>query len=171
MRSVRFILWVRSSSVDQEELVKNRNLIKGIGIASPLLFVMVLPMFSIPARGQDKTIATRDGSCMATVPASWVVGSFPGSAGSADKKVSIIISTPRNSNFGVLKDNARKLYPNDKVTKDSATEFEMEGKSMDNKPNVYRGIAAGGKVCIGEVTYESGTVEDARKIVGTLKLK
>jgi hypothetical protein len=152
--------------------VRNRNSITRMRIASPITVLSLIGVLAgVPARAQDKTITTRDGSCMATVPPSWVVGSFPGSAGSADKKASIIISTPRNTSFAALKDNARKLYPNDKVTKDSATEFEMEGKSMDNKPNVYRGIAAGSKVCIGEVTFESGTVEDARKVVGTLKAK
>ncbi len=150
--------------------MRNRNLIAPTLLASPMIFLSLLPL-AVPAHAQDKTIATRDGSCQAAVPASWVVGSFPGSADSADRKVSVIISKPRNSTFAELKDNARKLYPNDKVTKDSATEFEMEGKSMNNKPNVYRGIAAGSKVCIGEVIFESGTVEDARRIVSTLKLK
>ncbi|MFY9648292.1 MAG: hypothetical protein WAK29_24160 [Terriglobales bacterium] len=56
------------------------------------------------------------------------------------------------------------------MTKDSATEFEMEGQSMNGKPNVYRGIPiAGGKFCIAEVICESGTAEGARKIAVTLK--
>lgn len=152
----------------------HKNLLARTRIARPMMAVslsLIGLLAAVPASAQDKTIATRDGSCMATVPASWVVGSFPGSADSADRKVGIIISTPRNSTFAELKDNARRLYPNDKVTKDSATEFEMEGKSMNNKPNVYRGIAAGSKVCIGEVIYERGTVEDARRVVGALKAK
>jgi hypothetical protein len=150
--------------------VNNKTSITRMPIA--VLSVSLIGMIAaMPARAQDKTITTRNGNCQATVPPTWVVGSFPGSADSADRKSSIIISTPRNSTFAELKDNARKVYPNDKVTKDSDTEFQMEGKSMNNKPNVYRGIAAGSKVCIGEVIYESGTAEDARKILGTLKAK
>ena len=117
--------------------MKNKNLIARALLAIPMFFPTMLLIAT--AHAQDKTITTRDGSCLAIVPANWVVGSFPGSAGSVDKKSSIIISSPRYSSFATLKDNARKVYANDKVTKDSATEFEMEGKSMDNKPNVYRG--------------------------------
>jgi hypothetical protein len=160
--------------VDQEEPVTYKNLIARTRIARQIIcptLSLISVIAAVPAHAQDKTVTTRDGSCSATVPASWVVGSFPGSAGSPDKKSSIIISSPRYSSFATLKDNARKVYANDKVTKDSATEFEMEGKSMDNKPNVYRGIPAGAKFCIGEVTYESGTAADARKILSTLKAK
>lgn len=157
--------------------MKNTNQIAHMRIASPMIFsnvsliTVIGVLASVPAHAQDKTIATRDGSCHASVPASWVVGSFPGSAGSADKKSSIIISSPRYNSFAELKDSARKVYANDKVTKDSATEFEMEGKSMNGKPNVYRGVPAGGKFCIGEVICESGTAEEARKVLGTLKAK
>jgi hypothetical protein len=151
--------------------VKHRNLIARTLSASPIIFLVALLTAALPAHAQDKTITTRDGSCSATVPASWVVGSFPGSAGSADKKASVIISSPRYSSFATFKDNARKVYANDKVTKDSATEFEMEGKTENGKPNVYRGVAAGSKLCIGEVIYESGTTDDARKILSTLKAK
>jgi hypothetical protein len=45
----------------------------------------------------------------------------------------------------------------------------MEGLSMNNKPTVYRGIQLNGKVCIVEVIYESGTLDDARKIAESLK--
>ena len=148
-----------------------RNLKTRLLIASPVLLSSALLIATAPARAQDKTIATRDGSCQATVPASWIIDSFPGSANSPDKKVSLIISSPRYNSLATLKENASKLYPDDKVTKDSASEFEMEGKSMNGKPNVYRGIPAGAKLCIGEVVYESGTVQDARKILGTLKAK
>jgi hypothetical protein len=61
------------------------------------------------------------------------------------------------------------VYPNDKVTKSTAAEFQMEGLSMNNKPNVYRGIQLAGKVCIVEVIYESGTAADARAIAESLK--
>jgi hypothetical protein len=121
-------------------------------------------------KAQDKAITTRDGSCEVAVPADWVAG-FPGSANSADKKVEIVMSTPRSSSFAALKENAKKLYAGDKVTRDTASEFQMEGQSLNNKPNVYRAITSGGKICLAEVIYESGTADDARKIVGTMKMK
>jgi hypothetical protein len=34
---------------------------------------------------------------------------------------------------------------------------------------VYRGIQLAGKICIVDVTYETGTADDARKIAATLK--
>ena len=156
--------------------MKHKNLIARMRSANQIAvrsvsLTIVIVLASIPARAQDKTVTTRDGSCQATIPASWVVGSFPGSAGSADKKSSIIISSPKYSSFATLKDNARKVYANDKMTKDSPTEFEMEGKTDNGKPNVYRGVAARTKLCIGEVIYESGTAGDARKILSTLKAK
>lgn len=118
-----------------------------------------------------KAIATRDGKCEVTVPASWPAGSFPGAAESADRKVNVTMSAPRVSDFQTLKTNATKLYSNDKVTKDSASEFQMEGASMNNKPNVYRAINSGGKLCLVEVIYQSGAIDDARKIANTLKAK
>lgn len=118
-----------------------------------------------------KPITTRDGKCEVTVPASWTAASFPGAASSPDRKVDVTTSAPRSSDFQTLKDNAIKLYPNDKPTKNSTGEFEMEGKSMNNKPNVYRAVNSGGKICIVEVIYESGTVDDARKIANSLKAK
>ena len=62
------------------------------------------------------------------------------------------------------------LYPSDKIAKSTASEFQMEGLSMNNKPNVYRGIQSAGKVCLVEVIYESGTLDDARKIAASLKI-
>ena len=118
-----------------------------------------------------KKITTRDGSCQVTVPPSWEAGSVGGFGNSADKKASVAVSSPKQvSSFDSLKQTARGIYTNDKVTKDSASEFEMEGESMNGKPNVYRGIPiAGGKFCIVEVIYQSGTAEEARKIAGSVK--
>jgi hypothetical protein len=45
----------------------------------------------------------------------------------------------------------------------------MEGKSTSGKPNVYRAVPAGARVCIAEITYENGNTADARNIVGSLK--
>jgi hypothetical protein len=119
---------------------------------------------------QDKTITSNKGPCQVTVPANWVVGSIASMAATPDKKASAIVSSPTAiDSFAQLKTMAQKLYQEPKVVKDSATEFEMEAKSMNGKPNVYRAIASGNKYCIVEVIYESGTVADARKIAETLK--
>jgi len=72
--------------------------------------------------------------------------------------------------FDELKQTARTVYKDSKVTKDSATEFEMVGKSITGKPDVYRAIPAGaGKFCVAEITYSAGTPEDASKILAALK--
>jgi hypothetical protein len=139
--------------------------------SSAMLIASILLIASVPARAQDQVISSRDGSCQVMVPASWIAGGLPGMATTKDQKVGVVISSPKYSSFATLKDNAQKAYPNDKVTKEAATEIEMEGKSNNGKPNAYRGIAAGGKFCIGEVVYETGTAGDARKILSTLKAK
>jgi hypothetical protein len=54
------------------------------------------------------------------------------------------------------------------VTKSSGSEFEMEGANQAGKPNVYRAVPAGAKVCIAEIVYQSGTVSDAKAIITTL---
>jgi hypothetical protein len=45
----------------------------------------------------------------------------------------------------------------------------MQGSSQAGQPNVYRAIPAGDKVCIAEIVYESGSADDARRIIETLK--
>src|SRR5579864_3880561 len=80
----------------------------------------------------SKAIKTRDGKCQAAVPASWNVGMITSMATSSNPKMNAIVSSPLRSTFDAVKQNAQKLYTNDKVTKDSATEFQMEGKSMSN---------------------------------------
>jgi hypothetical protein len=93
-----------------------------------------------------------------------------GIAGSPDNKWSAALTSPANTTtLGELKSNAQMIYTNDKVVKDTPTEFQMEGQSLNGKPNVYRGIQLAGKICIVDVTYETGTVDDARKIAATLK--
>ena len=119
----------------------------------------------------DKTVTSRDSICQISVPADWVSEALPGLAHSSDKKMTVAVSSPRMiDSFAQLKQNARNVYKESKVTKDSGSEFEMEGKSMGGKPDVYRAIpASGGKFCIAEVTYQSGTADDAKRIVETLK--
>ncbi len=127
---------------------------------------------SVLMLGQDvKRLASHDGSCQISVPSSWETSAIGGVGGSPDRKVSVAVGSPqRVSSFDALKQNAKKLYTKDKVTKDTSSEFEMEGQSMNGKPNVYRGIALpGGKYCTVEVMYESGTAANARKIADSLK--
>ena len=133
--------------------------------------VVVVAVSAMMVAQEGKKVVSRDGSCQLTVPSAWNVDSMFASGTSADKKVSATVSSPKMiSSFDELKQNARKVYANDKVTKDSASEFEMEGQSLNGKPNVYRGIPiSGGKFCIVEVVYESGTAADARKSAETRK--
>ena len=117
-----------------------------------------------------QAVTSHDGSCQVTVPADWSVTANFGIANSADKSVSLAVSSPRSSPMlASVKQTAQMIYTNDKVVKDTATEFQMEGQGINNKPNVYRGIQIPGKVCLVEVTYSSGTIDDARKIAETLK--
>lgn len=134
-----------------------------------LLFAALLAGTCIQAA--DKTVASRDATCHVSVPSDWVSDALPGMAHSPDKKLTVTVSSPKMiDSFAELKQNARNVYKESKVTKDSASEFEMEGKSIAGKPDVYRAIPApGGKFCIAEAVYPGATVDDARKIVETLK--
>ena len=117
-----------------------------------------------------KAVTSHDGSCQVTVPADWNVTEAFGMAESPDKTMSAVTSSPKlTPMLSGLKQNAPTIYTNDKITKDTPTVFQMEGESMNGKPNVYRGIQIAGKVCIVEVQYSSGTIDDARKIAESLK--
>jgi hypothetical protein len=61
------------------------------------------------------------------------------------------------------------VYHDDKVTKNSGSEFSMEGKGINGKPNVYRAVPAGDKVCIVEVQYDNGDAAGAKAIAASLK--
>src|SRR6185437_11544446 len=128
-----------------------------------LLAVSILLAAGVAGADSTKTITTRKGHCTVSVPASW--SGTTSVSSSPDKKQSIAVSDPDQS-FDDLKTNVGMVYKDDKVTKNTATEFEMEGTSpINNKPNVYRGIPRPGGVCIVEITYSGGSVDDARKIV------
>jgi hypothetical protein len=140
-------------------LKKSVFLTLAVVAASPILFAQAA-----------KPVTSHNGACQVTVPASWSVSGMFGIANSADSKVSVAVTSPINTaSLDTTKQMAPMIYPQDKVTKSTASEFQMEGLSMNNKPNVYRGIQLSGKVCIVEVIYESGTVDDARKIAESLK--
>ena len=135
------------------------------------LAIAALAVASMAWAQDAKKVTSHDGLCQVSVPANWDVSGASGIGTSADKKVSLAVGSPNKiASFDLLKQNARKLYSDDKVTKDSATEFQMEGQSMNGKPNVYRGVPiANAKFCIVEVIYQTGSVADARKIAATLK--
>ena len=135
------------------------------------LAIATLAVASMALAQDAKKVTSHDGMCQVSVPANWEVSGAAGIGTSADKKVSVAVGSPnRIASFDVLKQNARKMYSDDKVTKDSPAEFQMEGQSMNGKPNVYRGIPiANAKFCIVEVIYQSGNVADARKVAATLK--
>jgi hypothetical protein len=127
--------------------------------ASPVLFAQAV-----------KPVTSHNGVCQVSVPSNWTVNTMFGLANSADNKISVTLTSPPNTkSLDDTKQMAPMVYPSDKVVKSTPSEFQMEGLSMNNKPNVYRGIQLPGKVCIVEVIYETGTIDDARKIVLTLK--
>ena len=123
---------------------------------------------AIAAADGTHTITSSNGKCTIAVPTAWK--GDKSIAQSPDKKASVTLSQPKMiDSFDQLKTTAKGIYKDAKVTKDSATEFEMEGKSLSGKPDVYRAITAGDKAfCIAEVIYESGTADDARTIARTL---
>lgn len=118
-----------------------------------------------------KVVTNHTGVCQVTVPANWVVNGMFGMANSPDNKVSVAVTSPaNNTSLARTEQTAPLMYSKDKVTLSTPAAFQMEGLSvMNGKPNVYRGIQLPGKVCLVEVIYESGTVDDARKIAATLK--
>jgi hypothetical protein len=134
-----------------------------------LVIFAVLLSAGVAGADATKVIPTHKGKCTITVPASWT--GTTSSARSPDKKLQITVSDP-DQTFDELKTNVKTVYTDDKVTKSTATEFEMEGTSpINSKPNVYRGIPRPGGVCIAEITYDGASADDARKIVRTLAVK
>jgi hypothetical protein len=132
--------------------------------------ICMLSLVIFAAAADTKPVKNPDGNCTASVPTNWTVNAL-GMATSPDKKVSLVISSPKHGlqTLAQVQQMAPNVYKEDKVTKSSPTEFEMEGNSISGKPNVYRAVPAGDKVCIAEITYENGNVATARSTVGTLK--
>lgn len=119
---------------------------------------------------QGKPVTSHNGACQVTVPGDWSVSGTFGIADSADKSANVAVTNPRSTTtLADLKQTAQMIYTNDKVVKDTAAEFQMEGQSINGKPNVYRAIQFAGGVCVVEVTYSSGTIDDARKIAQSVK--
>ena len=136
--------------------------------------IVALAMMAGPIcwSADTKDVKSRDGGCQVSVPADWTVGELGGSAESADKKVSLAVSSPKMiDSFAELKKTSQSVYTSSKVTKSTASDFVMEGESITGKPDVYRAIPVGpSKFCIVEVIYESGGPEAARAVVQTLKV-
>ena len=134
------------------------------------LAIFLVSMVLGASAADTKTVKNPEGNCSISVPSNWTAGTL-GNAESPDKKISIIVSSPKRGLVSIaqVQQMAPGIYPDDKVTKSSATEFEMEGKSTSGKPNVYRAVPVGARVCIAEITYENGATADARTTVGTLQ--
>ncbi len=137
-----------------------------------LTFALLLPS-SFAGAADTKTVTSHSGNCNVSVPSTWEVSPLVGSAHSPDKKTFIVISSPTHGldSLAEVEQTAPTIYKDDRITKKSSSEFEMEGKSMNGKPNVYRAIPAGAHVCIAEITYENGSAADAKAIVETMKAK
>ncbi|HLY43907.1 MAG TPA: hypothetical protein VKR52_22030 [Terracidiphilus sp.] len=142
---------------------------KGLMRSAIVCIVAATAAASLHAQA-GKQITSRDGSCQVTVPGEWEQMANLGIANSPDKSITVAVTSPRLSpQLSQVKENAPKMYPDDKIVKDTPTDFQMEGQNGAHRPNVYRGIQIPGKVCLVEVDYRSGTIDDARKIAATLK--
>ncbi len=120
----------------------------------------------------DKTIKQR--GCELSVPETWTVESKGGEANSPDKKLTAIVGQAgffSVESFADAKKMAKGANEGNKVTKETATELELEGPSMFDKPHVYRVIPTGAKTfCVGEVMYSgAAALPEARKVARTLK--
>lgn len=132
--------------------------------------IVAATVVSVSAQG-EKPIVSRDGGCQVAVPAAWTVTALLASGTSPDKTTSVTVASPKMiDSFAELKQLAQTTYKQSKVTKDSATEFEMEGQSITGKPDVYRAVpASAGKFCTAEVIYAGGSADGARKVAESLK--
>lgn len=126
---------------------------------------------AMSATAADMKVAkSLDGTCAVSVPAAWSTDSYGGGK-SADGKMTMTVSSPKHglTSLAQVHQLAPTVYPEDKVTKDSGSEFIMEGKGQNGKPNVYRAVPAGDRVCIVEVQYDDEDVAGARAVAASLK--
>ena len=133
--------------------------------------ILCLLTITLSAGAADTKVAKNlDGNCSISVPANWSTDSL-GGAESPDKKITLTVSSPKHglTSLAQVHQLAPTVYKDDKVTKDSASEFMMEGKSINGKPNVYRAVPAGDKVCIVDVQYDNNDAAAAKAIAGSLK--
>lgn len=136
------------------------------------LLILTTAVLAVPLFAADQTLHDRQNICVVTVPSDWSLTPAIGTATSPDKKVSITVSSPSHGMTSVsdVAQTAPRMYKDDKVTKSSGSEFEMEGKSvLGEKPNFYRAVPAGGRVCIAEILYQNDKPAEAKAIVETLR--
>jgi hypothetical protein len=137
------------------------------------LISCLLLIATIAAAADTKTATSPEGKCAVTVPSTWTTDSL-GGVESPDKKISAIVRSPKHglTSLADVKQAAPGIYKDDKVTKDTASDFQMEGKSLNGKPNFYRAIPAGAQLCILEVTYENpASAPEAKAVTDSLKAK
>jgi hypothetical protein len=123
--------------------------------------------------GDTKTATSPEGKCAVTVPSTWTTDGL-GGAESPDKKISSIVRSPKHglTSLADVKKMAPSIYKGDKVTNDSATDFQMEGKSLNGKPHFYRAVPAGAELCILEVIYgNAASAPEAKAVADSLKAK
>ena len=133
--------------------------------------ILCIFAIALSASAADTKLAKNlDGNCSVSVPANWSTDSL-GGAQSPDKKVSLTVSSPKHglTSLAQVHQLAPTVYTQDKVTQDSGSEFMMEGRGINGKPNVYRAVPAGDKVCIVEVQYDNGDAAAAKAIAVSLK--
>jgi len=133
-----------------------------------------LLLIAVAATAADtKTATSPEGKCAVTVPSTWITDGL-GGVNSPDNKISAIVRSPKHglTSLADVKQAAPTIYKDDKVTKDTASDFEMEGKSLNGKPNFYRAIPAGAQLCIAEVTYDNpASASEAKAVIESLKAK
>jgi len=137
------------------------------------LFSCVLLTALATTAADTKTVTSPEGKCAVTVPSTWTADGL-GGVDSPDKKISAIVRSPKHglTSLADVKQMAPTVYKDDKVTKSSASDFQMEGKSLGGKPNFYRAIPAGAQLCILEVTYDNAaSAPQAKAVVDSLKAK
>lgn len=133
--------------------------------------ILCIFAIALSATAADTKLAKNlDGTCSVSVPSNWSTDSL-GGAQSPDKKVTLTVSSPKHglTSLAQVHQLAPTVYTEDKVTKDAGTEFMMEGKGINGKPNVYRAVPAGDRVCIVEVQYDNGDAAAAKSIAASLK--
>ena len=130
----------------------------------------ILALWVSASAADTKAAKSLDGTCAVAVPSSWSTDSYGGGK-SADGKMTMTVSSPKHglTSLAQVHQLAPTVYPDDKVTKDSSSEFIMEGKGINGKPNVYRAVPAGDNVCIVEVQYDNEDAAGAKAIAASLK--
>ncbi len=136
-----------------------------------LIGASVLGTVSLSAAA-TKTVKNAAGNCSISVPADWVTDGNYGLTNSPDKKMSAVVSSPKfgDISFSHVHQMAPMMYPDDKVTKDSSSEFQMEGQAGNGKPNVYRAVPVGKTACLVDVQYQNDDQAGARAIAASLAM-